>query len=82
MRRIGQLIEKHLDTGLIPSRQIANIVIMMEEYANEVVDECHNKFIWEYDCEDEHDAVIITDPDSIAEVRKQIKRVRIINNAR
>lgn len=73
MTKIAELIHKNLSTELIPSRQLVNISIMMQEYAKEIVEECRLSFRWEYDCQDEHDAVIIVDIDSVEDVLKQIK---------
>ena len=72
MKSIYNYIQEHLDQTNISGRQIANIRIMMEEYAKDIIEECRLSFRWEYDCEHD-DAVIIADMDSVDDVLKQIK---------
>ncbi len=71
---IDEIIDKHTPSGRIwESGTHSAIKRMLKEYGNQVVDECASTFKWEWDCQDEHDAIEIVDPDTIEEVKSQIK---------
>jgi hypothetical protein len=73
IKPISQMMGEHLSLDLIHGRQIAAIRAMMEQYAEEIIDECRTTFQWEWDCEDEHDALMIVDQDTINDVKQQIR---------
>lgn len=45
---------------------------ILQEWAESIIEECASTFRWEWDCQDEHDAVEIVDPDTINDVKAKL----------
>lgn len=59
-----------IDTITMSDKELEELLI---NYGETVIDECATTFRYEWDCQDEHDAIMIIDSYTVNDVRLKLK---------